>query len=198
MGTLTMDILTFIARLVEFLAWPAAVIITVLILRKDIQRLLLLVKRLKAGPIEAEFEREVKQLAQGVAPVSSQPAEYAALTDRKIELMRIAETSPRSAILEAWRDIEIATVRLVERKGISVPESQRNSSTAAIRTIAKGEQLTPEWVGRYYELRELRNKAAHETEFNPTIESAAAYIEITSRLRARIEAAGKNTAPPPK
>ena len=39
------------------------------------------------------------------------------------------------------------------------------------------------------ELRELRNRAAHDHEFTPTLESAVAYIELASRLQARLEAA---------
>ena len=54
-----MDTLTFIAKLVEFLAWPTAAVIVVVLLRDELRRLLSLVKKLKAGPVEAEFEREV-------------------------------------------------------------------------------------------------------------------------------------------
>lgn len=193
--------LTFIAKLVEFLAWPFATVLVVLLLRKDIQRLLGLVRRLKAGPVEAEFEREVAELAKetsqalslGGPAMSSSVAsstEASKLTARKLELVKLAQVSPRAAILEAWRDVEAAALHLVDRRGLFVPEIDRSSSLAAIRAIAKTGTLDSEWVGRYHELRQLRNKAAHESIFDADFQAAVAYIEITSRLRVRLDAAG--------
>ncbi|WP_276968485.1 hypothetical protein, partial [Metallibacterium scheffleri] len=57
-----MDTLTFIAKVIEFAAWPIAAVALVAMLRAEIKSLLPHVKRLKAGPVEAEFEREVKEL----------------------------------------------------------------------------------------------------------------------------------------
>ena len=57
-----MDILTFITKLIEFTAWPIAAVALVAMLRTEIKSLLPYVKKLKAGPVEAEFEREIKEL----------------------------------------------------------------------------------------------------------------------------------------
>lgn len=185
-----MDTLTFIAKLVEFLAWPGAVVLVVLLLKKDIQRLLNLLRKVKAGPVEAEFEAAVEKLEQRVVETPGEPPEYYALKDRKLELMRVAEASPRAAVLEAWRDVEAAVLKLADTKAVYVPEKNASVNTAA-RALAKEGHLPAEWVSHFYELRELRNKAAHSSDFNPTLETAAGYIELTARVRARLEAAAR-------
>jgi hypothetical protein len=183
-----MDALTFIAKLVEFLAWPGAVVLIVLILKKEIQRLLNLLRKVKAGPVEAEFEAGVEKLEQLVVETPGEPMEYYALKERKLELMRVAEASPRAAVLEAWRDVEAAVLKLVNAKAVYIPEKNASVNTAA-RVLAKEGYFPADLVSHFYELRELRNKAAHSSDFNPTLETAAGYIELTARVRARLEAA---------
>jgi hypothetical protein len=183
-----MDALTFIAKLVEFLAWPGAVVLIVLVLKKEIQRLLNLLRKVKAGPVEAEFEAGVEKLEQRVVETPGEPLEYDAQRARKQELMRVAEASPRAAVLEAWRDVEASVLKLVDAKAIYVPEKNPSVSAAA-RVLAKEGLFPADSLSYFYELRELRNKAAHSSDFNPTLETAAGYIELTGRVRARLEAA---------
>lgn len=57
-----MDALTFLTKLLEFGAWPAAAIAIILVLRKELQALLPNIKKFKAGPVEVELERVVKEL----------------------------------------------------------------------------------------------------------------------------------------
>ncbi len=57
-----MDALTFLTKLLEFGAWPAAAIAVILVLRKELQALLPNIKKFKAGPLEVELERVVKEL----------------------------------------------------------------------------------------------------------------------------------------
>jgi hypothetical protein len=100
-----MDTLTFIAKLVEFLAWPSAAVILVLLLRGEIKGLFRYVKKVKAGPMEAEFEREVKELkaTAEAQPQLLPPPEGA--TPEKQMLIQIVQINPRSAVLEAWRGV---------------------------------------------------------------------------------------------
>jgi hypothetical protein len=49
----------FSSKLIESTAWPIAVVSFVAMLRIEIKLLLSYIKKLKAGSVEAEFEREV-------------------------------------------------------------------------------------------------------------------------------------------
>ena len=57
-----MDTLTFIAKVLEHAAWPAAAFGIIYILRAQLKELIPSIKKFKAGPVELELERVVKEL----------------------------------------------------------------------------------------------------------------------------------------
>lgn len=59
---LLMDNLTFITKIIEFLAWPAALAISVFLVRDRIKGLLPLISKLKAGPFELELSQMKKAI----------------------------------------------------------------------------------------------------------------------------------------
>lgn len=83
-----MDYLTFISKLIEFLAWPTALALSIYFLRDHASGLLPLISKIKAGPFEMELLRMKKdvEVAKETAsaainaldekdPPESQPAE---------------------------------------------------------------------------------------------------------------------------
>jgi hypothetical protein len=178
-----MDALTFIAKLVEFSAWPAASVVVVLLLRKEIRRLLLLVKKFKAGPIEAEFEREIIELSESTKSLPMPSALPPSITIEKEALVSLARIDPRAAIVEAWREVEATVLHTVDQQKLSIPDRDLGSPAAIIRALAREGLLSAERVAHFHQLRELRNRAAHEEEFSPSMHAALAYVELSSRLR---------------
>jgi hypothetical protein len=78
----TLDWLTFISKIIEACGWPLAVVIVVLLLRRQVQELIPALKRLKAGPLEAEFEKRVAEFAaEAQLPSSSNNVELPAASD---------------------------------------------------------------------------------------------------------------------
>ena len=181
-----MDWLTFCSKIAEVLAWPITLVVLVLFLRVEIKTLLSLLKRLKAGPLEAEFEREVKELRSEAEVrwplISTAPT----VTPEKQKLLQLAQINPRSAILEAWQGIEFAAQRVVFDRALYVPPREAMSPLAVVRALSKEQILNPEEVALYHELRALRNQAAHAPDFSPTHESALNYIELAGRLQAAL------------
>lgn len=57
-----MDTQTFISKFFEHGSWPAAAVVIILLLRSQLQELISSIKKLKAGPVEVELERFVKEL----------------------------------------------------------------------------------------------------------------------------------------
>lgn len=176
-----MDWLTFIATVLGHLAWPVAAIVVVLLLRDEIKQLLKLIKKLKAGPVEAEFEREVKELVATVDATESQlPPDYGS-PDQQF-LIKLAEVSPRSAILEAWRKVEAAIYKAIDRNAVYVAPREVNSPFAAIRALTKSGHISNEELALYHDLRTLRNQAAHKEEFAPNLDAALSYISLALKL----------------
>lgn len=186
-----MDTFTFISKLIEFTAWPIAAVALVAMLRSEIKLLLPHIKKLKAGPVEAEFEREVKELqatAQAQPQLLSPPE---GLTPERQMLLQLVQVNPRSAVLEAWRGIENAAVRVIQSKAFFVPDREAHSPLAVIRTLNKENVVSSEEVSLYQELRSLRNQAAHAQDFAPTTDAALSYIELASGLRRVLENGAK-------
>lgn len=190
-----MDILTFTSSLVEHLAWPTATVVVVLLLRREIKQLLLLVRKLKAGPVEAEFERDVVSLAAKDPLPSSDPRTPPANSPVRLALFQVAEVSPRAAIMDAWVHVEQAAGQALDRKALYVPEKDASHPSTAIRALIKNGLIDADWISRYFELRDLRNRATHDEQFSPSRESSYAYIELSFRLISVLNAIGKNPQP---
>lgn len=177
-----MDALTFIANLVQSLAWPVAIAFAVWLLRPDLRDLLRILKKVKAGPVEAEFDREVKDLrseTEAAAPAPEARPGVRAQTDPLVEL---AAKHPRAAILEAWRLVEFTTLRLANSRDLLPPGVDRIPSHHVVRAITKEQLLSAEDLALYYDLRNLRNQAAHAMDFEPSEAAAIDYVKLAQRF----------------
>lgn len=180
----TLDTLSFIAKLLDALAWPVASVVLVFALRKEIRSLVPLVKKLKAGPLEAEFERQISEL-RSIVEVSPQVRPIAP-PPRQPVAERLAEVNPRSAILEAWREVESSARRLLRERTPDLAESQLRSTREVIRLLQVAGLVSPEEAAQLNEMRFLRNQAVHAEAFQPTHEAAINYIQLASFFLGRI------------
>ena len=184
LGLFTMDELTFFSKLIEHLAWPVASVALVILLKDEIVKAAPFVKRLKAGPVEAEFEREVKQLEKATA---KQPGKADA-TNLELDsfLLQLAELHPRSAILEAWVRLEAAARAALPHANSKsagpgyIPAARLPEALVGAKVIDQGQ------VTLYHELRRLRNEVAHLVGLEPTVESVRSYIDLARQLQSQI------------
>jgi hypothetical protein len=177
-----------LVQLVSALAWPLTVIIVALMFRQEIRKIASRLSTLSYGDMKAEFEkdlhkleREVKELPikEASTKVDHQKKDSKTL-DSYERLSRIAEISPRAAIMEAWRDIEVTTKQVTDAYGIST--NSQISGVKAIRELVR-QHLLPEGVVTVYEqMRRLRSRAAHAPDFTITSEEAKRYIDTAYRF----------------
>ena len=105
----------FIASLVHSLAWPAAVIVPAVVFRKQIGGLLdSPMRRLRAGPVEVEFERVFARVEADV-PIDTPPSERESGVTS--ELSELAKRVPSAAILEAFSRVEHRLRELLQADG---------------------------------------------------------------------------------
>jgi len=184
-----MDWLTFVTKMTEALAWPIAGVAILIVFRKQFAALVPQIRRIKAGPIEAEFEHKLKEL-RAAADSGAKPLPPSnTLSARERVLFQLAEINPRSAILEAWQHLEIAARQRVLELGLHEAGPERRPILDAYRALGKAKVLDSEELALFGELRALRNQAAHVEQFTPTKAAAIDYINLCKRLVARIEAA---------
>ena len=176
-----MDWLTFIATVIGSLVWPSAVVLLVVVLREPIKALLPLLQRIKYKELEMEFGRRVEEVREEVARELPGETVLALPGDEPSALARIAEISPRSAVLEAWRGVELAALDAARAIG---GESFRNKTLTfqAIRLLEQNESLDRSVTSLLRDLRGLRNEAAHAPDFALTRESALEYAASTSAV----------------
>ncbi|MBI3348857.1 MAG: hypothetical protein HY020_16815 [Burkholderiales bacterium] len=176
-----MDALSFIAKLVEALAWPVASIAVVWLLRTEIRNLVPLIKKLKAGPLEAEFEREVKELRGSVKASPSHTAEETVAQWLPVA-SQLAAVHPRAAILEAWRIVESKAIRLLQDAEPSLSDERLRSTREVVRLLGGHGFLSLEEVATLNQMRFLRNQAVHVPQFEPTYEGAMNFVQLAANL----------------
>lgn len=183
-----MDWKTFIAQVIDALAWPAVVVFLIYQLRDKITELLPRLKKFRHKETELEFTEGVTELVQereasGIAYEElPQSDEYKANFDF---LMRLAELSPRSAVIEAFRMVEAAAAKRAARLYPSM-EGKVGYSPLKLQKILKGDVFDPQEYHQFNQLRKLRNEAAHTEDFDVRGMPVEAYIDIALSLTARL------------
>ncbi|WP_249359779.1 DUF4145 domain-containing protein [Citrobacter sp. wls708] len=174
---------------VEFVsvaAWPSVTVWFVKKYGDDVKTLILRISKIKMGSAEAEFSANLsmveaivteKQQDSETLEVQSDNSEF---NQRVNYLKRIAETSPRAAIMESWLLIEEAA----ERDGFINKEkgSQRRSISYFIDSLVEEKRINKSTANLISEMQRLRNKAAHFIDFDLTKDEAERYIKTAVQV----------------
>lgn len=179
--------LEFIAAVIDSLAWPAVVIMTVVLLRRPLAGLLPLLRRVKYKELEVEFAQEVKELRQEAeAALPPLPAGPPPQIPEEQALINLASVSPRSAVVEAWRLVESAARRGLEARGEGMESGRPVSGPRLTRTLLQREMLDNATRSVFDRLRMLRNQAVHAEDFLVDEASSREYIELALALARRL------------
>ena len=181
-----MNRLQFIASVVGSLAWPATLIAAFFILKKYLPAIFPFVERLKYKDFEVEFRKSVEELTAKSQTALPAPDDEQTTAPRN-RLYSLAEISPRSAILEAWLQVETAAAESLQAK-----DPDLTSKVRMVAPLRLGEMLNRRQIINgaqreiFNRLRELRNKAVHigEATFHPS--EVTEYIDLASSLASQI------------
>lgn len=185
-----MDQLTFIVELVKALAWPLTVLIILFVLRRPIEKLLSLVQRLRYGGIELDFGLQVHELAlQLTRELPSAPGASAVSSQTRAHLDRLAEQSPRAVVLEGWLLLEEAAMQAGKRRDLKLTSKEMRSPILLGQALEEAGIFDEEKLEIFHRLRNLRNAAAHASEFSFSPESAREYADLAIRLADYIRSA---------
>ena len=172
-----MDWLTFFSRLVSSLAWPVSILLILLIMRKPLRDILSLLHRLRYKDFEVEFNQRVDEVK--IEAEQALPKESGAVPSGPDaqHIIRLSKVSPRAAVLEAWRRVELAAIETAQQLG---GEKFRNKTLTyqAIRFIEQHTDMDSKLIMLLRHLRGLRNKAAHAPEFALSTNAALEYAKI--------------------
>jgi hypothetical protein len=181
-----MDILTFLTHFLSATAWPAAAIILAVMLRKPLSDLLGEVRTVKWKGLEAEFERRVGQardLIEHDPRINVVPLTSPFFPEKQRDwLVKLSELSPRSVVLEAWREVESAIDMVSSRLGLATNSEVHGSTSVRAKTLLDKGQISGEEYEVFLILKNLRNEAAHERRFELSKDDALEYAVVAQRL----------------
>lgn len=187
-----MDALTFTAETIKALAWPTVVVLVALMVRKPVIELLPFLHRFKYKEIELEFSKEIAQLKSEVIanePTASQKSVLPAPSGSSNRLLNIASISTSAAILEAWSELESASVAVASSFWAQPPSDTFKNYHKLGEYLLQCKVIDETQLVVFNKLRELRNKAAHAINLNLSEEDARTYIDLATSLIAHIRAA---------
>jgi len=177
-----------IVQFISAIAWPFTVIIIAFMFRQEIRKTANRLSTFSYGEMKAEFQKDLNKLEKDVKelPVKESTAKLeksepdSETLDSYERLSRIADISPRAAIMEAWRDIEVTTKQVTDAYAIST--DGQIAGVKAIRELVRQHLLPESVISVYEQMRRLRSQAAHSADFAITTDEAKRYIDTAYRF----------------
>lgn len=173
-------------------AWPLVVVVLTLVLRPHLPTLVdrdhtRLIKRVKVGPVEAEWEADVQEGAREIEQdVEKNPASYN--QSMPLRLLSIAKKSPRGAVLTAFAEVESQLRNLMSKSDIN--DTERATVIELSRSAAENGLISETLLRAFDAIRRLRNTAAHASEevsYTESLEFLGLADAIMAALQERID-----------
>lgn len=192
------ELISLFTSLVDSLAWPLVVLVLAFFYRDAILKLLDRLTRLKTPIGEANFVAE--ELAKANRALRGEPAEERASSEAesgistddelRSEIQRIADVSPRAAMLEAWLPFEVRVAQIypLAMAPEQVPEKVRLPPwpTLTQRLVRKGVLETSEGQAIDH-IREIRNRVVHSRDVSITAEQVVEIADLLERIWLKME-----------
>ena len=181
-----MDWKEFFASLVNSISWPLMIGIAICAFKREIANLLPLVTKLRAGPMEASFREKVSDIERESSEIAIEPSQTDSIDDELERLTELARISPRAAIIESWLKLEFTLSTLVWRNAGS-PAPDTSTPHKLMLELKSLNLLDSTEMNLLKKLQGLRNEAVHLAETSISSASAKDYIEVSQKLKAKLE-----------
>ena len=179
-----------IVQLLDAIAWPAALVFIILLFRRPIIGLIPRLRSARYKHFELDFGKKLNELES-----QAERAELPEPDERPAEVYKspnestfrdyietLAPISPRMAVAEAWRHVELTLRDAASGRGQPVPRGM----TSLSRQLELGGILPRDAASIVRDLRPLRNKAIHDHEFELDPDQAIEFGALAERVVASI------------
>jgi hypothetical protein len=183
-----MDWRTFTVEMVQALAWPATAVFAILLLREPVLAAFRRLSGIGYKDFRLHFGAKLSELTDSAdsATGTPLPAEKPAKrNDRSVlgSVQQLAAISPRGAITEAWRQIELSLRDYAQAKNVGWEES-----IPALLPELEGAGLSRGMARLLYELRLLRNQAVHARDLDIDPQQALDYGRLADHVVSTLQA----------
>ncbi len=177
-------------NILDVIIWPLTLVILVFFLREEIRKLLKRINSFQYKDFKATFENELNRIEKEAnatikkskikKSINNEPIYPEPYDEKYYQLLRIADESPRAALLEGWVEVENAFYEAAKKFKV------KSYSSKNIRKILAELIETGHYAKTIYplvlDIYELRNQAAHTPVFIPTKQQLRRYLEMTIEM----------------
>lgn len=174
-----MDWRELIASVVDSLAWPVAIVVLVVVLREQMTRLLDgSLRRLKVGPVEAEWHEVAVEVATSTARAALPSAVGNDELDTALDnLERLARSSPGDAIQQTYSLVFQDLAQRMKARNVDPIVNDSREPNILIKSAYHGGVINKETGEALRGLLTLRQLSAHRGELE-TAERAVDYVVL--------------------
>jgi hypothetical protein len=183
-----MDGMTFVAALVRALAWPVAIIVCLIILRRPFQVLLGGLKSIKYQDLELSFDRQLSALRATAAAALPAPTHEQPWSE---QMKQLVFTSSEVAILETWRRVENKIIDLARQKNLEAAPAVWVMPLVLGAFLLKEGHLSDVQYATFRDLKYLRDAIAHARSYAISASEALDYVDIAARLLNSLDGTGQ-------
>jgi hypothetical protein len=196
-----MDWLQFLASLIKSLAWPATLVMLVVLFRIPIRRALLTLTRLKYKDFELDFGHELKQLEKEAKAIDITPQLPKSIAPTKRdssqllqEAAQLAQRFPEPAVAVAWQAVEDELMQAVMRLAISPDYPAHNSALRNAELLKAQDAIDKRTFELLNRMRNLRNMAVHGAHGAAyiTTDEALEFLALTRGVVEKLQALRHN------
>jgi len=173
----------FIIEALQYTAWPITVLILLWTARKPIYKLLPFIESLTYKDVKLKFNNGLSQVKEDVGDAI---LESSIDDEERSEVYALIEISPSSAIIEAWKRLEIAARNKVKEL-VSPEEEYSKPLHRPLDYLEYSGALIPSTARAIREMRDLRNQSAHTASNVISKENAIQYSDLAKAIQKQIE-----------
>ena len=178
-----MDWLAFWASVIGSTAWPATVIIVVLIFRRQLLKVAPWLRELEVGSVKMKFAEQLAKAATVADDIQPQPNAPPPVEPPVLDRdLLVAEHAPKALLLESWMKVEQALARASEQLKTGGIVSHLPPTRKIIEALQAQGAITAATGKTINYLRQLRNQAAHTPNFSITTEQALEYSRLARKV----------------
>ena len=168
----------FVVSLVQALAWPIVALVAVLLLRRELPKLLGRLEHVRAFSVEAQFGHQLADLKPLVESTTGKQAGILRPVGTPLvdELAQVAKIAPATAIVDAYARVEEELRQRLVRMGVT--RVYQTSAPELVRLAAGNNLLPPQTTQAFLGLGVLRNLAIHGGDTEISAEKAMEYLAL--------------------
>jgi hypothetical protein len=164
------------------IAWPVAAVWIAYLFKGELRSLLHRMSQFKYKDLEAKFESGLAEAEAKVTAIEKSSPSFLPrpeISSKLEQLRRIADVSPRAAIMEAWVLVEDAAGKSGFVQGATIPHVNPHLFVEELVRLGK---LPTGSNSLLDQMRKLRNQASHLPDFSLNQDEADRYLQLAARM----------------